>query len=158
MMRFRLFAALLVLCMVLCLGASAETVAVTTDGRQAIVLGETDTGRVSGVLLDSTGACVSGARVSFADAQGTEAASALTDSSGRWTALSLKAGTYTVSARSDDQVILSGRHVTVQAGQELALRCSAQSGTASVTVCVFADRNKNGEMGSSESVLSGALV
>jgi outer membrane receptor protein involved in Fe transport len=118
----------------------------------APVYGQTDTGRISGTITDSTGAVVTGAKVAAKSANTGTSRETTTNSAGIYTIPSLKPDTYDVSVEAAGFASLTQR-VEVTVGAETAMSAQLEVGKATTVVEVTASEGP-GSVNTENSTLS----
>jgi Carboxypeptidase regulatory-like domain len=110
------------------------------------VLGQSDTGRISGVLMDQNGAVVPGATVVVTNDKTGEERTATSTTDGTYTIASLRPSTYSVTATTQG-LSVTATNVQVLVGQEVKLNLALQTTgvEAKVNVVAGADTAVNTE-------------
>jgi hypothetical protein len=100
-------------------------------------IGQTDQGRISGRVLDQTGAAVPGATVKVSNDRTGESRTVTTDDQGVFTVSALKASTYTVTATASGFAVSEAKDLQVSVGQalnlDIAVGAQGVSGVVDIT-------------------------
>jgi hypothetical protein len=102
----------------------------------------TDTGTVVGLVRDSTGAVVVGAKVTLTDAATSISQTAVTNDTGRYTFVNVKPGMYNMSVTKVGFSTTKTEHEEVKVGTTLTVDLALQVGGANVVVEVTATGNE----------------
>src|SRR6476659_579553 len=88
---------------------------------QAFAALQENTGRIQGIVKDSSGAVISGAKVTATSPTAVRPFEATTDSSGFYVFPKLPVGTYTISAGLQGFKTVNKEQVSLELGKELSL-------------------------------------
>jgi hypothetical protein len=97
---------------------------------------QTDSGRISGNVIDQTSAFVPGATVTVKNTKTGETRTVTTDEKGHFLVTPLKPSTYTITVQKAGFAVIEYTDMPVAVGQELALDFQFQTATAQETVTV----------------------
>jgi hypothetical protein len=98
---------------------------------------QTDSGRISGTVLDQTSAFVPGATVIVKNARTGESRTVTTDDNGHFLVTPLKPSTYTITVQKAGFAVIEYTDMPVAVGQELALDFAFKSAAAQESVTVI---------------------
>src|SRR5436190_13461148 len=102
-----------------------------------VAAAQSDSGRVSGTVLDQTGAFVTGANVTVKNQKTGETRTTASNDSGRFVVASLKPSTYTITVQKTGFAAIEYTDMPVTVGQELTLDFAFKSATAQEAVTVI---------------------
>lgn len=131
------------------------------DGQRSISLPAINiiaTGTASGRVTNKSGKPVANADVSLMDAFGNIVAVVRTDASGNWQTNRLAVGQYAVSVMQNGDTIAHGIEVQLTETSDTPVNITVQEGNASISICVFNDRNKNAEFSTYDEYLNSIEV
>src|SRR5262245_16019414 len=111
-------------------------VALLTVALPMTAAAQTDSGRISGNVIDQTSAFVPGATVTVKNIKTGETRTVTTDENGHFLVTPLKPSTYTITVQKTGFAVIEYTDMPVAVGQELALDFAFQTATAQETVTV----------------------
>src|SRR5215831_13479785 len=97
------------------------------------VSAQVESGTINGVVLDNSGAVISGARVTVTNTATSQARKTVTNTSGEYSAPFLAPGTYDVEASKDGFANVLRRGLTLQVDQTLAINITLKPGSVKET-------------------------
>jgi len=103
------------------------------------LMGQTSEGRISGTVTDSSGAVVSGAKVTIANTATNVSRTVVTTSAGDYTVPNLDPGTYTISAESKGFKKSVSTPVLLEVSREVRVDMKLQPGMVTETMVVTAE-------------------
>ena len=98
---------------------------------------QSDSGRISGTVLDQTGAFAAGATVSVRNAKTGDSRTAITNDKGYFVVSPLKPSTYSITVQKTGFAVIEYTDMPLAVGQELTLDFAFKTATAQETVTVL---------------------
>ncbi len=108
------------------------------SGFVAVASAQVESGTINGVVLDNSGAVISGARVTVTNTATGQTRKTVTNASGDYSVPFLAPGTYNVEASKDGFSNAIQRNLTLQVDQTLAINITLKPGSVQETVEVTA--------------------
>lgn len=103
-------------------------------GITSMAFAQVESGTINGTVVDSSGAVVSGARVTITSTATTQARSAVTNASGEYSVPFLAPGTYDVQVSKEGFASTVQRGVTLQVDQTLGIKFTLKPGSVQESV------------------------